>query len=89
MLREIADWIYHRIHYSLGSAIAEVSVAIMSILILVLVGVGIRAGLQMDHFIRKGNVEACTIYQSFRPLGTLFHGWDTKKRNWKMAVVIG
>lgn len=58
------QWIYSRIHLSIGTAVAEVSVAVMSILILALVGVGVRVGLQIDRSIRHGAVDECMIYQS-------------------------
>ena len=68
MLIVSITWIYHKIHFSLGTALAEVSVTGMSILILVLIGVGMRAGLRLDQLIRNGNIEDFAIYQSFTPL---------------------
>jgi hypothetical protein len=58
-------WIYSRVHHSLGLEVAEVAMAFMSILILVLIGVGVRTGSQLDQLIREGQVEDCVIYQSF------------------------
>lgn len=57
-------WIYHKIHYSLGLEIAEVSTALMSILILGLMSVGIRTGLGVDRFIRRRRLETCRFYRS-------------------------
>jgi hypothetical protein len=59
-------WIYHKIHYGIGTDIAEVSVALISILVLVLIWAGIRAGLWLDRFVRDRNAEAYKIYQSWR-----------------------
>jgi|WetSurMetagenome_2_1015567.scaffolds.fasta_scaffold10698_5 hypothetical protein len=64
-------WVYYRVHYGLGPAVAEVAVALMSILILVLIGAGIRAGSQMDRFICQGDLEDWTIYQSSQPVRNL------------------
>jgi hypothetical protein len=64
-------WIYSRVHSSLGLEVAEVAVAFMSILILLLMGVGVRAGLRLDQLIRAGDVEECVIYQSFTPIRNL------------------
>lgn len=57
-------WVFHKIHYSHGLELAEVSAAFLSILVLTLIGVGIRAGLRMDRFIRHRKVEVCRIYRS-------------------------
>ena len=58
-------WIFHRIHVSLGIELAEVAVALMSIFILVLILVGIRAGWSLDRFIRQRKDTVCRIYSSF------------------------
>jgi len=59
-------WIYHKIHYGIGTDAAEVSVALISILVLVLIWVGIRTGLWLDRFVRDRNAEAYRLYQSWR-----------------------
>jgi hypothetical protein len=58
-------WIFHRIHSSLGVELAEVAVALMSIFILALILVGIRAGWSIDRFIRHRKIAAWRIYKSF------------------------
>lgn len=66
MLIVSINWIFHKIHYSLGIALAEVAVAFISVFIMILILVGMRTGLSMDRFIRRRRYEACKIYQSFR-----------------------
>ena len=58
-------WIFDRIHNSLGIELAEVAVALMSIFILVLILVGIRAGWSLDRFIRHRKVTTWKIFRSF------------------------
>jgi hypothetical protein len=57
-------WIFQRIHISLGAALAEVAVSVMSILILALIMVGMRAGLSLDRFIRHQKIDIGKIQQS-------------------------
>lgn len=66
MLIASINWIFHKVHYSLGMELAEVTVAIISIFILILILVGLRTGLSMDRFLRRRRYEACRIYQTFR-----------------------
>lgn len=57
-------WIFHKTHYGLGPEAAEVAAAFVSMLILGLVLVGVRAGLSLDRLIRSRKFEACRIYHS-------------------------
>jgi len=57
-------WIFQRIHSSFGAESAEVAVAFMSMLILSLILVGLRAGLGVDRFIRRRKLTACKFYRS-------------------------
>jgi hypothetical protein len=59
-------WIYHKIHDGIGMEIAEVAVALLSILVLALIWSGICVGLWLDRFVRHRNAEAYTIYQAWR-----------------------
>jgi hypothetical protein len=59
-------WIFRRIQASLGVELAEVAVALMSILILALMLVGIRAGWTIDRFIRYRRIDIWKIHKSFR-----------------------
>lgn len=58
-------WVFHKIQYSLGVELAEVAVTFMSILILILILLGMRAGLGMDRFIRHRKDETCKLCQTF------------------------
>ena len=58
-------WIFHRIHSSLGVDLAEVASALMSIFILALILVGMRAGWSIDRSIRHREIAAGKIYRSF------------------------
>ena len=59
-------WIYHKIHYVIGTELAEVAVALLSILILALIWAGIRVGFWVDRLVRDRSAEAYKIYQSWR-----------------------
>jgi len=58
--------IFRQVHASLGQELAEVAVSIMSILILVLIAVGMRAGWSLDRFIRHRKIDAWKIRRLFR-----------------------
>lgn len=58
-------WIYHKIHYGIGTELAEVAVALLSILVLALIWAGIRAGFWVDRFVRDRNAEAYKLYKSW------------------------
>ncbi|HKJ37141.1 MAG TPA: hypothetical protein VJ972_00060 [Anaerolineales bacterium] len=59
-------WFFQRIQSSLGSEVAEVSVSLLSILILALILVGVRAGWNLDRFIRQRKIDIWMIHRSFR-----------------------
>ena len=59
-------WIFQQIHASLGEELAEVAVSIMSMLILALIVVGIRAGWSLDRFIRQRRIGVWKVQRSFR-----------------------
>lgn len=66
MLVASINWIFHKVYYRLGMELAEVTVAIVSIFILMLIMVGLRTGLSVDRFLRRRRHETCKIYQTFR-----------------------
>jgi len=57
-------WVFNKVYSGIGRELAEVSVALISILILTLVVIGLRAGLSMDRFIRQQKVAAWRVYRS-------------------------
>jgi hypothetical protein len=62
-------WVFHRIQTRSGDELAEVAAALMSILILALITVGMRAGWSLDRFIRHRRIDLWRIHQSIRPTG--------------------
>lgn len=57
-------WIFQKIHHSAGVELAEVAVAFLSILVLALILVGMRAGLGLDRWIRYRRFEECRLFHS-------------------------
>jgi len=57
-------WIFRRIQTSFGFGLAEVAVSVMSILILALIMLGMRAGLSLDRLIRHQKIEIGRIQNS-------------------------
>jgi hypothetical protein len=62
-------WVFHRIQTRFGEELAEVAVALMSILILALIMVGMRAGWSLDRFIRHRKIDLWRIHRSIRQIG--------------------
>jgi hypothetical protein len=60
------SWIFQKIKHSAGVELAEVAVAVISILIMVLILVGMRAGLGLDRWIRHRRFEECRLCLSFK-----------------------
>lgn len=60
------SWIFQKINHSVGVELAEVAVAVISILIMVLILVGMRAGLGLDRWIRHRRFEECRLCLSFK-----------------------
>lgn len=60
------SWIFQKINHSAGVELAEVAVAVISILIMVLILVGMRAGLGLDRWIRHRRFEECRFCLSFK-----------------------
>lgn len=57
-------WVFNKVYSGIGRDLAEVSVALISILVLALILVGLRTGLSMDRFIRRQKVAAWRVYRS-------------------------
>lgn len=57
-------WIFQKINHSAGVELAEVTVAFLSILVLALILVGMRAGLGLDRWIRYRRFEECRLFHS-------------------------
>ncbi|WKZ48566.1 MAG: hypothetical protein QY306_04235 [Anaerolineales bacterium] len=62
-------WVFHRIQTRFGEELAEVAAALMSILILALIMVGMRAGWSLDRFIRHRRIDVWRIHRSIRQTG--------------------
>ena len=62
-------WVFHRIQTRVGEELAEVAAALMSILILSLIMVGMRAGWSLDRFIRHRKIDLWRIHRSIRQIG--------------------
>jgi hypothetical protein len=61
-------WLFQRIDSSLGHDLAEVAVALISILVMALVVIGMRVGLSVDRYVRRHRLEKFRIYQSSHPV---------------------
>ncbi len=57
-------WIYNKIYHSIGLELAEVTIAIICILTLILILVGLRAGLSLHRSIQYRNAEVENLYRS-------------------------
>ena len=57
-------WLFQRIDSSLGHDLAEVAVALISVLVMALVVIGMRVGLSVDRYVRLRRLEKFRIYQS-------------------------
>ena len=57
-------WIFQKINHSVGVELAEVAVAFLSIFIMALILVGMRAGLGLDRWIRYRRFEECRLFHS-------------------------
>ena len=57
-------WVFQRIDSSLGDDLAEVAVALTSVLVMALVVIGMRVGLSVDRYVRLRRLEKFRIYQS-------------------------
>ncbi len=68
-------WIFQRIDSSLGDGLAEVAVALTSILVMALVVTGMRIGLSADRCIRRRRLETFRIYQSSHRVRHLCSLW--------------
>ena len=62
-------WVFHRIQTRFGDELAEVAAALMSILILALITIGLRAGWSLDRFIRHRKIDLWRIHRSIRQTG--------------------
>lgn len=62
-------WVFQRIQIRFGEDLAEVAAALMSILILTLILVGVRAGWSLDRFIRDRQLDLWRLHQSIRQIG--------------------
>jgi hypothetical protein len=62
-------WVFHRIQSRFGEELAEIAAALMSILILALIMVGMRAGWSLDCFIRHRQIDVWRIHRSIRHTG--------------------
>lgn len=59
-------WIFLKINHSAGVELAEVAVAFLSIFVMALILVGMRAGLGLDRWIRYRRFEECRLFHSFK-----------------------
>lgn len=57
-------WIFLKINHSAGVELAEVAVAFLSIFVMALILVGMRAGLGLDRWIRYRRFEECRFLHS-------------------------
>lgn len=57
-------WIFQKINHSVGVELAEVAVAFLSIFIVALILMGMRAGLGLDRWIRYRRFEECRLFHS-------------------------
>jgi hypothetical protein len=65
-------WIFKKINHSAGVELAEVAVAFLSVFVLALILMGMRAGLGLDRWIRNRRFEECRLFHSSKhPLRAL------------------
>jgi hypothetical protein len=62
------DWMYKNIDRKLGFEMAQISMAMMAIVISLLIIVGVRIGLSIDHLLRNRIDEVRKVCDSFRHL---------------------
>jgi hypothetical protein len=60
------NWIYHRIHDRFGPEIAEVVVAFLTVLIVLLILFGFGVGFGTDRILRRQKIQALWIYRSLK-----------------------
>jgi len=60
------NWIYHRIQSRLGMDIAEVVVAFLMVLIVILILFGFWAGFRADRILRLRKIQALWIYRTLK-----------------------
>ena len=60
------NWIYHRIHTRLGMEIAEVVVAFLMVLIVILILFGFWAGFRLDRILHRRKIQALWINSSLK-----------------------
>jgi len=60
------NWIYHRIHSRLGVEIAQVVVAFLMVLIVILILFGFWAGIRADRILRTRKIQALWILRSLK-----------------------
>jgi len=65
-------WIFNKIYHSGGLELAEVTIAIICILTLILILVGLRAGLSLHRLIQHQNPEVWSVYHSSGQVRSLF-----------------
>lgn len=78
------NWIYQRIHTRLGIEIAEVVVAFLVVLIVILMLFGFGAGLSADRILRRRKVRALWIYRFLKRYRVMRSLWRYIKPHEKM-----
>lgn len=80
------NWIYHRIHSRLGFEIAEVVVAFLMVLIIMLILFGFWAGFGIDQILRRQKVQALWIHRSLKRSRVMRSLWRYIEPNWHQEV---
>ena len=76
------NWIYHRILNRLGPEIAEVVIAFLMVLIVILILFGFWAGFRTDRILHRRKIQALWIYRSLKRSRLMRSLWRYVEPNW-------
>lgn len=75
------NWMYHRVHSRLGLEIAEVVVAFLMVLIVILILFGFWAGFRADRILHRRKIQALWIYRSLKRSRMMRSLWQYMEPN--------
>lgn len=78
------NWIYHRIQSRLGMEIAEVVVAFLMVLIVILILFGFWAGFRADRILRLRKIQTFWIYRMLKRFRVMRSLWRYVYPNWRL-----
>lgn len=78
------DWIYHRIQSRLGMEIAEVVVAFLMVLIVILILFGFWAGFRAARILRLRKIQTLWVYRLLKRFRLMRSLWRYVEPNWRL-----